>query len=687
MISQGYTIAMMIKVIFVFCLLYIIIPSRIASFDEEADKFLDKVFISLTHSTLLTIIIVHILAFLKLYDTFSLLFSYLVAYVLIIRRKGKSWFAVLEGLGLALLVQLFNISEGDTGFAGESRRRFYAWLKRLKKEAWGQVKTGFHDPFYGLFPVIVFIGAAFIRFRHSVSHATFAAPDSYVSLAWQKYLSLNQIYHDGVYPFGSHACLSALHKTFFIDPYWLSRFIGPFIGVMIFLSVYYFAVRMIENRAASLIAAVVFGLVTRPEFPSAISRQVSLIAQEHAVVFVLPGLYFFWLYLKSGKRRYLLLFAEALSVTVLIHPFSTVYLGLWSAIMMAVALVVLRIKIRNIFDYAGYSLAAVAAGLLPLAVGLLGGKDFHGSSASYVKAYVKAGSLKLDLMGYLQKMVTKNPFIDCALLLIIFLILYYVIFVKAKYKTVRIASIAFITFFTILHYRGLELNLPVLIDPYRTSMFLSMMLATVYSCGLDLLIRLFPLFSSAAAERAKNIFYKTAVTVLCLFVLYIYPPGKLQASTLEYEAAVLNYLVIKRDFKPLDWTIVAPAEQYQQALGIGWHYDLLRFVQRFTPEELESPDFKLPIPTHHVFVYVEKVPLYLGRKVMQADAEKELEPEGDNPYKQYYINAEQRGIIEAKAARLMEAYQRSHDNITVFYEDDNLKIYHIFHEPDLNGNG
>jgi len=683
MISMGYTIAMMLKVVFVFCLLYIIIPSRIATYEEEADKFLDRVFISLTHSTLLTIVIVHILVFLRLYDTFSLLFSYLVAYVLIIRQKGKSWFAVLEGLGLALLVQLFNISEGDTGFVGESRRRLRQWLTRILGETWQQIKMGVRDPFYGLFPLAVFAGAAVIRFKHSVLHANFAASDSYVHLAWQKYLSLNQIYHDGVYPFGAHACLSALHKIFFIDPYWLTRFIGPLIGLLICLSVYYFALRITQNRAASLIAAAVFGLVTNPDFPSTVSRQITFVAQECAVVFVLPGLYFFWLYLKSEKRRYLVLFAEALSLTALIHPYSTVYLGIWSAVMIAGAFVIFKIGINRIVHYAIYSLAAVAFGLLPIAVGLLGGKGFHGSSARYVKEYIQTGSLKLDVNGYLQRIITNNPFIDYSLILIIVIFFGSIIFIKKdKAKVMLNTSIACITILTILHYRGEELNLPILIDPYRTKIFLSMVLVTVYSCGLDFFVCFLPDFSSLTAERIKNISYKTFVAMVCLLVLYVTPGGKIVASNLEYEAAVLNYLVIKRDFKPLDWTIVGPAEQYQQVLGIGWHYDILRFVQRFTPEEVEKPGFKFPIPTHHIFVYVEKRPLFLGRPATEEDARKELEPEGEDLYKQYYLNPKQRVIIEAKAASLMEAYKRYHDNITVFYEDDNLKIYHIMHEPD-----
>ncbi|NTW06206.1 MAG: hypothetical protein HGA27_08850, partial [Peptococcaceae bacterium] len=65
-LGLGLSILLALKVILFFIFIYIFIPSKIIHFSEN-DKFLDKVFISLTHSTLITVIIVHLLVFLKLY--------------------------------------------------------------------------------------------------------------------------------------------------------------------------------------------------------------------------------------------------------------------------------------------------------------------------------------------------------------------------------------------------------------------------------------------------------------------------------------------------------------------------------------------------------------------------------------------------------------------------------------------
>ncbi|PKM87469.1 MAG: hypothetical protein CVU87_09515 [Firmicutes bacterium HGW-Firmicutes-12] len=682
MISNSYTIAMLIKVFFVFCFLYIFIPSRVISFDKDADKFWDKFFISLVHSTIITILIVHVLAFLKLYDTFSLIFSYLVVYILVIKTRGKSWFAVLDGLGLKLVVHLLNISEGRTGFIGESRWRIKAWIRRLKNDIRAQVKKSFQDPFYGILPIVVVMGGVFIRFRHAIFNATFTASDTYGHLAWSKFIGNNQIYQDGIYSYGLHSCISALNKIFFIDPYWLCRFIGPLSGVIIFLSVYYISLRFTKNHAASLIAAVVYGLVTNGDFPSVVSRQTALLSQEYASMFVLPGLYFLWLFFSSGKRKYLYLFAEALAITFFVHPYATVFLGLWSGILMIVTIFMFReFKKRLIVDYIFFSFIACSIALLPFGVGLLMGKKFFGTSASYIRESITFEAASINITDYFQLIITQNFFIYAAMLIIAFLAIC-LIFKFIKGLNVPIVTIALATLFTVLQYHAPQLQLPALTDPFRTGMFLALLLPVVYASGFNCIFGIITSFKKL--EFFKNALFKTAVIIVCVALVYVYPPGKLTAMSMEYEAAVLNYLVIERDFEPLDWTIIAPTEQFQEALGVGYHYEILRFVQDLTPYELADPDFELPIPTHNIFLYTEKVPFHLNRRITDEDADRELEPEGNNPFEQFYHgDGEQRGIIQAKAVRLIEAYKSTHDNVEIFYEDENMTIYHIYHEPDL----
>ena len=79
---------------------------------------------------------------------------------------------------------------------------------------------------------------------------------------------------------------------------------------------------------------------------------------------------------------------------------------------------------------------------------------------------------------------------------------------------------------------------------------------------------------------------------------------------------------------------------------------------------------------------MEKRPLLFGREITVEDAEKELAPltPDTDIFMQYYRDTEQRAILMAKALQWIEAYRASHDDVSIYYEDENLIIYKIYHE-------
>jgi len=178
-----------------------------------------------------------------------------------------------------------------------------------------------------------------------------------------------------------------------------------------------------------------------------------------------------------------------------------------------------------------------------------------------------------------------------------------------------------------------------------------------------------------------------AALLISLSLIFLNQPITAEGRTYEYEAAANSYLKIKQEFTALDWTIIGPPEQYQQALGYGWHSDILRFVQEHSAEELANPQYKLPIPTHDIFFYTEKVPLFYNKAVTEEDARLALETEEGDPYSQYYLDGEQRRILQAKAIQLAEAYRQSHSGVTIYYEDEALRIYRFHHEPPKSAAG
>ncbi len=52
---------------------------------------------------------------------------------------------------------------------------------------------------------------------------------------------------------------------------------------------------------------------------------------------------------------------------------------------------------------------------------------------------------------------------------------------------------------------------------------------------------------------------------------------------------------------------------------------------------------------------------------------------GGSPWNTWYINGENRGIIESQAELWAQEFAKGHTNIEVFYEDTQFRIYQITH--------
>lgn len=681
MISQAYTISMMIKVIFVFCLFYIVIPSRITRFDEESDKFLDKVFISLTHSTFVTIIIVHVLVFLKLYDYISLLLSFVLFYMILAKNRGGSWFSILEAIGLDFVVKVLDYCE-KYKCSKDVLKAFYIgfknWLSKIKKQLIFGFCSLFLKPFSGVFPLLVLAGAAYIRFNHSIKHAAYSHIDVYLHAIWVKYLGTNQIYHDGVYPHGLHAVVSALEKITFIDPYWVLRFFGAIAGILMVLGVYYLALRITQSYFASLVSVVIYGTINT-SFPNLIYRQTAALSQEFGAVFILPGLYFLFLYLKTDKRRFLFLYLEALACSLLVHSFAALYCMIWSGIMFIGYNIFFGMDLKKTASLIQYGFLTGIISMLPLGLGYIQKREFHQSSIGFIKENINIGQLPESIGDQVSKLLfTNNMFQD--IIVPLFLILFIYLFLeKNKYWSLAAFAIGLSTVISYILYRATDLHLPMISRVDRATVFLALILAVLYAVGFSLIEKMLSRLVKGNGNK-HGLFARVLSFCLCLFFIISYPTEKLYAGIEEYDVAAENYLRIKNEYPASNWTIVGPQEQLSQALGKGWHYDIIRFVQNFTFEEVASKKFDFPIPTNHIFIFTEKRPLRYGKEITSDDALKDLEPEGDDPFIQYYKNGTQRAILEAKAIRLAEAYLGSHKGASIFYEDENMKIYYIYHE-------
>ena len=325
-IGAWYTIYMLVKVIVAFILFFLYIPFRVSRYDSEADKFLDKVFVSFIHMTATTIVVVHMLVMVRLYETLSLVLAYALIYLLLKKTGGRPLIEYINSRIARLMLRLMNFFDSQNGFFNEVRAYAGKTFVNLRRDFHEKLKRVRFDPYHAILPLAGLVGAAYIRLMGTVQHASYGFSDPYLHLIWVKMLGLNQLFHNGeIYPKGFHAVLSAFAKLSFIDPYWICRYIGAAAGVLIVLSVYYFALRVTNNRVAALVSAIIYGLVTHVHLPGVMSRETAALSQEFSMIFILPGLYFAWLYYNTGKRSYLFLYTEALLIILFTHSYSAVF--------------------------------------------------------------------------------------------------------------------------------------------------------------------------------------------------------------------------------------------------------------------------------------------------------------------------------------------------------------------------
>lgn len=191
--------------------------------------------------------------------------------------------------------------------------------------------------------------------------------------------------------------------------------------------------------------------------------------------------------------------------------------------------------------------------------------------------------------------------------------------------------------------------------------------------GLSLLVGLLFLIPISLL-RLISYRWSEIICVILFFVVSInfLLPLSAKPTYLEYEIAARKALEIRNLFPAKSWTIVAPIEQLSQSYGAGWYEDLGLFVEKYSAK-IAKPGFKFPFSSPHLFIYVEKKPF------VTLDRENKVVPYWlfADPTYRYYRSASGRASLQFEALKICETYRRKHNNISIYYEDDRLRIYHF----------
>jgi len=374
---------MLVKIAFLLFLLLCAIPLAVQVWHEK-QGWKDRLLISIIHSHVFFILVVHMLVAVHLYEILSLLIVSVIAYVVIFRRTHKKE-ALSSGKKMLLsFMQATDQKDYLIRWIKETQldvsNKFKEWKRKVFK------KVTF-KPFSKLMILLIFILSAAIRIHHSVTHYYYPSSDPYVHLKWVKLLGSNQIYVDGVYPFGFEAIISVLHTIFNIDPYFILRFLGPLAAVFFVFTIYYVIRKHRPHDYFIAIFAILIYFISTFQF-GFIWRQYSSLAMEYGIIFILPGIYFFIEYMKEKRIQSLLISMECFLLTILIHPYAAICLFIGYLVLFVFSLRIFSL-LHLLKMVGGFAIAGII-GVLPLAAGLLSGKEFHGESISFVQSSLTA---------------------------------------------------------------------------------------------------------------------------------------------------------------------------------------------------------------------------------------------------------------------------------------------------------
>jgi hypothetical protein len=150
------------------------------------------------------------------------------------------------------------------------------------------------------------------------------------------------------------------------------------------------------------------------------------------------------------------------------------------------------------------------------------------------------------------------------------------------------------------------------------------------------------------------------------------PPRRSAGQYLEYDAAARQSQAIVQSLPRQRWAVAAPVEQLAHTFGLGGYEDLAQFVQKYEAQ-VSSPEFRFPEMREHLFIYVEKRPFQVfGREPATVSYPLLM----DSTYRNYRSPGG-RASLELAALQLCEQYRQYHSGVDVFFEDENLRIYHV----------
>ena len=583
---------------------------------------------------------------------------------------------------------------------------------------------------FGLIALLVYMYGT-----NAVNVYGYCASDMVLHNYWINEMGHNNIFADGVYPFGMHCLLYYLHGLFRIPVFVLLRLFYVVQTVMIHLMLLAFLRSVCKSKYAPYIGIVIYIVSDRFYYYTYIRYHATL-PQELGMMFILPAAYFAMAFLQEKnlalrfavtskeqagveeldtgtaveKEReeknikegitvsglYLALFSISVSLTLTVHFYDTLITGLFCiAIGLGFCFRVFRWKYFKRIVVAG--IMGILISVLPMGAAYMTGTPLQGSlnwgiaqlqSTASTETQTDSGSegseeenavleKVLDRMNYYvaNDMKTAQVILESIGLLFALGILW-ILFQKAEYGAVLVSVSIFMAIMAVFQAAS-ELGIMQILEVSRYSSYLGYGFPVVWGLCVDAVLLI--LFRK---EAALNICSFVAMAASC--VLTVRTGVRLPVCVSPYETneaiTCLNNIICES--RGETWTICS-ANDERQMIGdcdLAYHYETIRFLKDMRSMDEET---SITIPTSTVYFFIEKIPVlyrdYINteKPTQRISAEGAGKPLSEKPGIKPYIE-DDRWVTMSHMYYWAQAFQKLYPNeMEVYYESENFVCYRV----------
>lgn len=558
----------------------------------------------------------------------------------------------------------------------------------------------------------------------------YCASDMVVHHYWLSEMIHNNIFVDGVYPFGMHCVLYYLNGVFGIPGHVLFRIFGIVQTLMIHLMLLAFLRALCKSKYAPYAGLVVYLLSDRL-YQYAYYRYYATLPQEFGMLFILPAVYFAIAFLKEKEftftekkkrlcspaaRLYLILFAVSVSMTLAVHFYGTIITGLF-CVGIGVGFCFRCFRWRYFKRLMVAGTAGICIAILPMAAAYVTGTPLQ-PSLNWGMSLLSSGSTETEpeesseeeessaltdqkeqpvkkeslalrmkrlyhtVLHELEYYVINHDARIPRLLLgstgLLFLLgILWCILRRTEYGAVLLSASVFMLLLTILQSAD-GLGLPQVIEVSRHAVYYAYGSVILLSFCLDAV-----LFLLLKGNRLMDLSSLGVLAAVCVVTGLTGIRTPVCLTAYETNGAMICLENIIRENRGGEtWTICSANDERWMVdeYAYGYHYEMITFLRQIE----ETDGFaSVAIPSSNVYFFIEKIPGLYVDYINTEKAEKQVSAQGaKKPLSKWpgivpYIG-DARWVTMSHMYYWAQEFKRLYPNeMEVYYEDDAFVCYRV----------